>query len=147
MTKSILKFAVLSLLAVAIAGMPSPLRAQSTNKHAAAKDGKETTDSKAKKPGASTPFHGKLTAVDKVGKTISVGENNLVIQVTSETKISKSEKPAVLDDGVIGENVSGAYKKSDDGKLHATMITFGAKGSTKTKPGSDTATEPHKKTM
>lgn len=131
MTKSILKFAVLSLLAVAIAGMPGPLRAQSTNKHTTAKE------TKAKKAPASTPFHGKLTAVDKIAKTITVGENKLVIQVTSETRISKSEKPAVLEDGVVGEIVSGAYKKADDGKLHATMITYGAKESSKSKPKKD----------
>ena len=44
MTKSILKFGALSLLVVAIAGMPAPLRAQSTNKHAATKETKETKE-------------------------------------------------------------------------------------------------------
>ena len=141
MTKSFLKWSALSLLAVAIAGLPAQLRAQSTNKHAAG-----NTEAKSKKPDT-TPFHGKLKAVDKTAKTISVGEKELVIQVTSETKISKSEKPAVLDDGVIGEDVSGAYQKTDDGKLHATMITFGAKAGSKPKPAKDTTKDTSKHTM
>jgi hypothetical protein len=141
MTKSILKLSALSLLVLAVAGMPAQLLAQSTNKPTAEK--KET---KSKKP-ATTPFHGKLKAVDKIAKTISVGDHDLVIQVTSETKISKSEKPAVLDDGVIGEDVSGAYRKTDDGKLHATKITFGAKAGSKTKATKDDSKDTSKKTM
>ncbi len=107
------------LCAAAIAVLPWPLNAQSTNKPAAEK--KET---RTKKP-AVTPFRGKLKAVDKNAKTISVGE--LTLQITSETKILKAEKPAVLEDGVMGEIVSGAYQKAEDGKLHATKITFGTK--------------------
>jgi cellobiose-specific phosphotransferase system component IIB len=138
MIKTILKLSALSLLVLATAGMPSQLLAQNTNK---AKAEKKETNSK--KP-ATTPFHGKLKAVDKTAKTISVGEHDLVIQVTSETKLSKNEKPAVLDDGVIGEDVSGAYKKTDDGKLHATMVTFGAKAGSKPKATKENSKETSK---
>lgn len=128
MNKLKIKSGVAVLCAAAIAVLPWPLHAQNTNKPAA----KET---RAKKPAvtpAVTPFRGKLKALDKTAKTISVGE--LTIQVTSETKILKAEKPAVLEDGVVGEIVSGAYQKSEDGKLHATRITFGTKAdSTKEK--------------
>jgi cellobiose-specific phosphotransferase system component IIB len=131
MIKTILKLSALSLLVLATAGMPSQLLAQNTNK--------ATAEKKEPKKPATTPFHGKLKAVDKTAKTISVGEHDLVIQVTSDTKLSKNEKPAVLDDGVIGEDVSGAYKKTDDGKLHATVVTFGAKAGAKPKATKETS--------
>ena len=66
-----------------------------------------------------------MSAVDKVQMTISVGEQTF--QITSETKITKDGKPAILNDGVVGENVGGAYKKTDDGKLTATTVNFGTK--------------------
>ena len=138
MTKSILKLSAWGLLAVAIAGSPAAALAQNTNQAPA-----EHSKAKTKKP-ATTPFHGKLKAVDKIAKTISVGEKDLVIQITSETKISKSDKPAVLDDGVVGEDVSGAYQKSADGKLHATTVNFGAKANTKTKPKKDSTKDTSK---
>ena len=48
-------------------------------------------------------------------------------QITSETKISKDGKPATLDDGVVGEPVSGYAKPTNDGKMAATTVRFGAK--------------------
>ena len=121
MIKSILKMGLLGLVATAIAGMPTQVWAQQTNKHEHAVGKPEA---KANKSGV-TPFHGKLKAVDKTAKTISVGETT--VQITSDTKIMKTGKPATLEDGVIGEPVSGAYKKSTDGKLNATTLRFGAK--------------------
>ena len=63
--------------------------------------------------------------MDKVAKTIKVGES--VYHVTSETKITKAGKPATLDDGVVGEPVSGYVKPTEDGKMTATTMRFGAK--------------------
>lgn len=77
-----------------------------------------------KKPKAG-PFHGKLVAVDKVAKTITVGKRTF--NITSETKIKKAGKPATLDDGVVGEEVSGYVKPREDGKLAATTVNFGPK--------------------
>jgi hypothetical protein len=75
------------------------------------------------------PFHGKLVAVDKVGKTITVGKRTFLI--TSETKLKKAGKPATLEDATIGEDVSGYVKPKEDGKLTATSVNFGPKaGST-----------------
>jgi hypothetical protein len=48
--------------------------------------------------------------------------------MTSETIVTKDDKPAVLADGVVGEPVRGAYKKNADGKLDAVMIRFGGAG-------------------
>jgi hypothetical protein len=119
MMKSILRIGALSLLAAAIAAAPTQLLAQSTNKPAADK-----TAPVAKKKGAH-PFRGKLAAVDKVAKTIKVGES--IYQITSETKINKAGKPATLEDGVVGEPVSGYAKPTEDGKMAATTVNFGAK--------------------
>jgi hypothetical protein len=82
-----------------------------------------------KSPPGGHPFLGKLAAVDKAAKTIKVGES--VYQITSETKITKDGKPATLDDGVVGEPVSGYAKPTDDGKMAATMVRFGAKAENK----------------
>lgn len=78
------------------------------------------------------PFTGKLTAVDKQAKTITVGER--VFQITSETRISKAGKPAILEDGVVGEEVAGAYRSAAGDKLEATTVRFGAKATSPKTP-------------
>ena len=130
MLKSILRIGAVGLLAAAIAGMPAQLLAQTTNTPAPAK--KSTAAKKeSKKAKGAHPFNGKLAAVDKVAKTIKVGES--VYQITSETKITKDGKPATLEDGVVGEPVSGYVKPAEDGKMPATTVHFGAKGDSKKK--------------
>jgi hypothetical protein len=125
MIKSILRIGAVSLLAAFIAGMPVQLLAQSTNTPAPAKKSAAAKkDSAAKKKGAH-PFHGKLAAVDKAAMTIKVGES--VYQITSETKITKAGKPATLEDGVVDEHVTGYVKPTEDGKMTATTVRFGAK--------------------
>jgi hypothetical protein len=57
-----------------------------------------------------------VSAVDASAMTLTVG--TLTLQITSDTKITKDGKSATLADGVVGEQVSGAYKKTDDGKLN-----------------------------
>ena len=88
------------------------------------------------KPGIHSiiPFHGKVTAVDANAMTLTVG--NLTLQVTSDTKISKDGKPAKLSDGVVGEQVRGAYRKSEGGKFNAISVYLGAKGEGKPRKGS-----------
>jgi hypothetical protein len=77
-----------------------------------------------KKPSAH-PFHGKLAAVDKAAKTITVGKS--VYHVTAETKIKKDGNPGTLADAVIGEEASGYVKPADDGTLNASSLNLGAK--------------------
>jgi Domain of unknown function (DUF5666) len=119
MTKSIFKLTMLGLLAVAIAGLPVCASAADTNAPTAEKKASKT------KKSSTLPIHGKLKAVDKTAKTVSVGEQT--IQITSETKITKGGKPATLEDGVVGEEVSAVYKKGDNGTLTATTVRFGSK--------------------
>ena len=72
---------------------------------------------------ATVPFHGTLTAVDTNAMTLTVEKRTF--NMTSETIVTKDGKSAVLADGVAGEPVRGAYKKSAEGKLDAVTIHFG----------------------
>jgi len=123
------KLSILISLVIALTTFAaSSLQAQSTNKPAAKK---AQTDEKEKSEHKSAhPFHGKLAAVDQAAKTITIG--NSVYQITSETKITKAGKPAVLADGVVGEEASGYAKPLDGGKMYAASLTFGPKTEGKT---------------
>jgi len=134
MTKQILKICVLGLIAAAVAVTPIRVSAEGTNQPSA-----ENKKPAEKKP-QTLSFRGKLSAVDKVQMTITVGEQTF--QITSETKITKDGKPAILNDGVVGENVGGAYKKTDDGKLTATTVNFGTKPKITTEKKPKEQTEP-----
>lgn len=130
-TTSILSLGTASLLALAFCAAPLPISAQTTNKPAASKKPATETQEPAKsekKPSAG-PFHGKLAAVDQSAKTITVGKRTFLI--TSESKIKKDGKPALLQDGVVGEEVSGYVKPNDAGKLVATTVNFGPKSTAK----------------
>ena len=131
MIKPIIKAVTVALLAFAVAGNPAQMLAQT--KEQPAKPAAEKKQPADKKPSAG-PFHGKLAAVDKTARTITVGKRTF--QITSETKINKGGKPATLDDGVVGEEASGYFKPTEEGKLAATKVNFGPKTETKgTKSG------------
>lgn len=113
------------LLAAVVLAVPVHVSAQSTNKPAAT-----APDAKSRP----IPFRGKLAAVDKTAKTITLDEKTKrTFQVTSETKIMKDDKPATLDDATVGEAVRGSYRKSDDGKMTLRLLSIGAKGEAKPK--------------
>jgi len=80
---------------------------------------------KAEKKHVAGPFHGKLLAVNKNAKTISVGKR--VFQITSETKMKKAGRPATLQDAIVGEPVSGYVKPTPDGRWIAASVNFGPK--------------------
>jgi hypothetical protein len=104
---------------------------------AEAKDDKAVAGSEeASKPKRDTvPFNGKIASVDKDAKTFTIGERTF--QITAETKIMKAGKAATLGDAVVGEEVGGVAKKSEDGKLMVTSVRFG--------PKPDAAVQPEKK--
>jgi hypothetical protein len=137
MKKNISKITVLSLFAAALVAMPALSRAEGASTNAPASS--DQTPAKPKKHG-NPPFHGNLKAVDTNAKTLTVG--TLTLQVTSDTLITKDGKSATLADGVVGELVSGAYKKTNDGKLDATSVHFGAKVEKKKKEASGTGGNP-----
>jgi hypothetical protein len=131
MKKQIAKLSIYILCAAGLLVSPALSRAQDTVTNApVAKEKKEKKAAKKEKSGAQQ-FKGDLKAADTNGMTITVGD--LTLQITSETKITKSGKPATLADGVVGEPAAGTYKKSDDGKMDAVTVHFGAKGGGKKK--------------
>src|SRR5215207_3830884 len=72
----------------------------------------------------SMPFHGKLDGLDKAARTIKVGARHF--QVVDGTKIMKAGKPSTLDDATMGEEVGGAYREADSGKLELVSLRLGA---------------------
>jgi hypothetical protein len=122
MMKNILK---ISLFIAAIVAAPALSRAQdtTTNAPAVAPDQAAPAPAKLKKQGF--VFRGTVSAIDTNTMTLTV--ETRTFDITSDTKIMKDGQPATLGDGVVGEPVSGAYKKGGDGKLNATSVRFGAK--------------------
>jgi hypothetical protein len=125
-----LKTTLLTLALLVLAHPDSSVLAQSTNKGPAVKKsgipGQEIPQG-ARKAG---PFRGKLAALDKAAKTITVGKRTF--QVTPQTKINKSGKPSTLNEAVVGEPVSGYVKPAEGGKWVATTLNLGPKSETKT---------------
>ena len=116
MIKTLGKLSLIALLAAAVAGLPV---------HA----GPATPSGSDPAPKArAIPFHGKIGAVDKSAKTITLDERTKrVFQISSETKYTKDGKPATFEDAVVGDYITGQYLKGDDGKLTAKSIKFGMK--------------------
>ncbi len=150
MLKKISQATTFLALALLIAAAPGSVLAQSTNKPAKSTETKETTKTgkkdtaKAEKKTSGHPFHGKLAAVDKFAKTITIGESTY--EITSETRIQKAGKPATLEDGVVGEECSGYVKTNKEGKVFASSLNFGAKPETKGKKKGQTEKTDNKST-
>lgn len=97
-----------------------------TDKPAAPEKGeKKGGKSAEKKAERSLPFRGKVTAVDKDAKVLTVGERKF--HATSTTKIMKAGKPAILTDAQVGEEVGGAYREVEGGKLELVSLRIGPK--------------------
>ncbi len=80
----------------------------------------------ARKP-TTFPFRGTLKAVDRDAMTLTLAgkEKDRVIHITSQTRFTKGGKPAVLGDGVPGEEVAGSARKEADGRTVAVSVRFG----------------------
>src|SRR6059036_2863763 len=96
----------------------------------------EAPPAKTEKKLRSIPFNGKVGAVDKAAKTVTLEgkEKARIFQVTSETKIHKDKKPATLDDVAVGDRVGGAYRENAEGKMELVSLNTGLpqpKGKTK----------------
>ncbi len=130
-----LKVHLLSIALFSI-GTASPGLAQNepADPNATAPKSEPAAPKKKSKPAAeakghSMPFHGKLGAVDKVEKTLTIKgkEKDRTIQITSHTKLSKDGKPSTLADAVVGEDISGFAKETTAGKYEALSIRLDAK--------------------
>jgi len=122
----------ISLFAAAIVAAPAFSRAQDMTNQApavtpaapaAAPD--QTTPAPVKPKKQGLVFKGTVSAVDTNAMTLTV--ETRTFDITSDTKITKSGEPATLSDIAVGDKVSGAYKKSEDGKLNATTVRDGKK--------------------
>jgi len=84
---------------------------------------------KSEKKAKHTPFRGKVTAVDKTAMTVTLAgkEKERVFSITSQTRINKDGKPAVLDDVKAGEAVSGSYVEAEGGKMEVLTLNIGKK--------------------
>jgi hypothetical protein len=122
MKKQIVKL-TLSLFATAIIAAPMLSRAQDAGANTPAPPA-QTAPVKPKKHEGMV-FRGAVSAVDAKAMTLTIGKRTF--EVTSETKITKEGKPAILSDIAVGDKVGGAYKKTDDGKLCATTVNDGKK--------------------
>lgn len=123
MKKTTLRVAVLSLLAAVLAAGPAQSFAQDKDKKAdkAPAEKKEAPAGEKKK--GRPPLNGKIAAVDKQAKTVTIGQTTF--QITSETRIEKAGKPATLDDVVIGEPATARIRETDEGKKVATNLRVG----------------------
>ena|SRR3989442_8135612 len=75
------------------------------------------------------PFRGKISAVDKTTKTVTLEgkEKSRIFQITSASKITKDGKPAVMDEVIVGQTVGGLAKETAAGKWEVVTLTIGAK--------------------
>jgi len=121
MKKSIVRIIMFGLVAAVIAITPTQGFAQEKKKKDSSENKEEPKGGKKKRDGL--PAGGKLGAVDKKAKTITVADKTY--HVTADTRITKAGKPATLDDGVVGEDVGIYYKKGDDDKMTALSVRFG----------------------
>lgn len=154
MIKSIGRSAFLALLGAVIMSAPlSSVAADDTNKVTSVKTPKRAKTAKNTTTAAksSSTFSGKLFAVDKVAKTVTVEDKttNRVFLVTSQTKIFKgtkgTEKPATLEEGTLGESVTGSWSKDEEGKQALKTLYFRGLKETKATDAKPTATTKKKK--
>jgi hypothetical protein len=149
MKMHIAKLSMLTLCAAAILAVPAPSCAQDNTNTSAivvptppppaaavpTPPAAAAQTPAVKKHIASSPapltFRGTLTALDTNAMTLTVEKRTF--NMTSETIVTKDDKPAVLADGVVGEPVRGAYKKNAEGKLDAVTVRFGGNAEGKKK--------------
>jgi hypothetical protein len=89
---------------------------------------------------AGLPFRGKVSAVDKEAKTVSLAgkEKSRTFQITATTKIKKEGKSATLAELAVGESVGGYALRNDSGLPEVVTLNIGkpakAREETETKP-------------
>jgi hypothetical protein len=114
---------VLALLAAAIV-----FTGPATEAAEGAKD-KSTQTPKSEGKQKRMPFSGKVSAVDKTTKTVTLDgrEKSRTFQITSATKITKDGKPTVMDDVIVGQTAGGLAKETAPGKWEVVTLNSGGK--------------------
>lgn len=94
---------------------------------AAEKSSEKKAEKSEKAAPRARPIAGKIEAVDKTMKTLTLsGEKKQVLVVTSETKIVKGGKPATFADATVGEEIGGSVVE-ENGKLILKSLRVGTK--------------------
>lgn len=112
-----------ALLAASLVTQPLAAFAQDKPKE---KDAPAATDAKQPRP---YPFSGKVGAVDKEKKTITLlgKEKNRTLHLDAATKVMKNDKAATLEETMVGDEVAGQLRKTDDGKEILVSLRIGPK--------------------
>jgi hypothetical protein len=125
MSRNVVKTLILTLLASAIIAVPAVSRAQDNSTNALATSGQSTNAPVKPKKRGSLVVSGNASEVDTNAMTLTVGKHTF--DITSETRITKNGKPAILSDIAAGDKVGVAYKQTADGKFNAATINDGKK--------------------
>lgn len=78
---------------------------------------------------AGASFGGKVAKTDKSTQTLTIGKRTF--QILPTTPITRNGTPASFDDVKAGEEVSGNYKKSAEGKMELLSLRIGGKAEKK----------------
>ena len=74
------------------------------------------------------PYNGTIFTVDKTGRSFSTQNKERKIRVfavTSETKITKNNKPASFDDLKAGDDIRGTALKKGEGRFDVISVIIG----------------------
>ena len=121
MLQSPRKVLLVAIASVALAG--TDVYGQTNTRTAPAQSGGTAANLQVKQK--KLPYRGKLAAVDKTARSLTVGKRTFY--VTPETKLSKNSQPLRFDQLVVGDLVTGSYVKAADGKLLAATVYLGGK--------------------
>ncbi len=140
MFSRIYRSTVMSVLATIAAGAIWSAQAADSTPAPGTTTSPQTSKAKVKKAKTQT-YAGKITAVDKVQKTITVTAKgkDQVFQVTSASRFTKVAKPATMDDLTVGEEVTVHARAKADGKSEVVTIRAGTKAAGKKKAGKSKA--------
>lgn len=96
---------------------------------AVAQDKQPSAEQAASKTVRPYPFRGKVGAIDKEKKTITIlgKEKGRVLYLSDKTKIVKGGKPAKLEDAAVGDQIAGRLSKTSDGKEMLVSLRIGPK--------------------
>ncbi|MBP8258698.1 MAG: hypothetical protein KA118_03435 [Verrucomicrobia bacterium] len=121
MQNSFRRWLALGLLAAWALGIAAPVGAQD----APASPPAAAARAKVK----SMPFTGKVHAVDKELKTVTLTgrTKNRLFYVTQQSKLTKGGQSATLDDVAVGEQVGGLARMGEDGKASIVSMRIGPK--------------------
>jgi len=136
MKKIITRLIIVGLLVGLMAGAPPVSQAAETQPTAETTAKKSKAESAKKKTKSDVaPIRGKISAVDTVDRTITLGgkEKSRVIHVKSDTKLTKDGQPVTFDAAVVGEEVGGRVRKVGDDRYEAVSLRLGAKPEAKPK--------------